>query len=360
MKFSVERDNLLHALGHANRIVAKSDAIPIMATALFEATGDRISIAATNTEIVARTGCRGDIAVEGRAAIRVGLLADILRKLPAGTALRFERDETTGQRAMLYRRSRATLPTLSPEAFAVFEIGADAVVMEVAAPDLARLLSVPAWVAKADHAYSFACGIHLHEAEGSIIGVAADGAVLSRVSASREGACVLPPVTVPLRSCAEIVKLAQAVGGGTVTLRATDRALSVEADGTVLTTKLIECQFPDYRRIIPDDPQPCAAVAYGDLSAALDRVRLLADDNYQTVLFEAANGVLTIAARSSTGGEISEQIEVEGDQARFAVDALNAVDADLIHLAGGHLGAPVVMRPAAGGSALAMLMPLRV
>lgn len=366
MKFAVERDNLLHALGHAHRIVSKTDAIPIMATALFEVFGGRLSITATNAEMVARTGCRADVEAEGRAAVRIHLLVDIIKKLPSGTALRFERDGATGQMTMLYRRSRAALPTLSPADFAAFDIGDAAVSLEVNSADLARLLSTPNWVPKADAAYIFACGIHLHyaEGEGAIIGVAADGSVLSRVAADCDAARALPPITVPLRSCGEIVKLAQA-SGGMMTLRATESALAVEADGTILTTKLLECQFPDYARIIPSDPQPCAAIPQADLSAVLDRVRLLADDKYQTVLFEIADGVMTLSARSAAGGEIVEQIEVDGGQglrfgmrAEFAISALGTMGADLIHLAGGQHGAPVVMRPAAGGGALAIIMPL--
>ncbi|WP_437871560.1 DNA polymerase III subunit beta [Methylorubrum extorquens] len=369
MKVAVERDNLLAALAHAHRIVAKSDSIPILSTVLMSTEGGRLGITARNPDMVAETSCLADVGAPGQIAVPLAPIAELLRRLPAGTAMRLEASDTAPEIAIRYRRSALSLPTLAVTEFAGFAVDADAIEVSIEAPTLIRILETPLHASNADDQRLFAQGVHLHFARdiGALCGVATDGRRMTRaVAAEFADAERFPPVTIGTRSAGELIKLAQDVGGGSIRLRINDRLLCAEADGTRLITKLIEGQYPDYARSIPTNLTQLAAMASHELEQALQRTLILADDKDRIVRCEVADGVLSIAARSQKGGAISEAVEVEGGDgisfgmnARMAVEALGALKADVVEISTAGFGSPILMRKRGSSEALCLVMPTR-
>ncbi|CAO4178976.1 DNA polymerase III subunit beta [Methylorubrum populi] len=369
MKVAVERDNLLAALAHAHRIVAKSDSIPILSTVLMSTEGGRLGITARNADMVAETSCVADVGTPGQIAVPLAPVAELLRRLPAGTAMRLEASDTAPEVAIRYRRSTLSLPTLAVAEFAGFTVDVSAVEVSIAAPTLIRLLETPLHASNVDDQRLFAQGVHLHFASdvSALCGVATDGRRMTRVVAPDfADAQRFPAVTIGTRSAGELIKLAQDVGGGMIRLRINDRLLCAEADGTRLITKLIETQYPDYARSIPTDLTKLVAMASHELESALQRALILADDKDRIVRCEVSSGVLSIATRSQKGGAISEAVEVEGGDgisfgmnARMAVEALAALKADVVEISTAGFGSPILMRKRGSTEAVCLVMPTR-
>lgn len=370
MKVAIERDNLLAALAHAHRIVAKSDSIPILSTVLMAAGDGQLAITARNADMVAETACPADVSDVGPVAVPLAPVVELLRRLPAGTAMRLATDAERSELAVHYRRSVLSLPTLDSTTFAAFSMEADAAAVAIDAATLIRLIETPLHASSVDDQRSFAQGVHLHFAEdvGGLCGVATDGRRMTRaIAADFPDARRFPPTTIGTRSCGEIIKLAQEVGGtGMIQLRISDRLLSAEAGGTRLITKLVETTYPDYARSLPTDLSKLAAMAAHEFELALQRTLILADDKDRIVQCEIANGVLSIAARSSKGGAISETVEVEGGDgirfgmnARMAVEALGALKADVVEISNAGFGSPILMRKRGSSDALCIVMPTR-
>lgn len=370
MKFSVERDSLLATLSHAHRIVARTSDVPILTTILLSATAGRVEIKATSTELVAETACPAEIEAGGQVAVPLAPLVELLRRLSAGTPLTFSLGEGGEGLTIRYRRSSATLPTLAAQEFSAFDMVGEAVELEVSATDLARLLETPVHVADPQSPWAFGVGVHLHFSaiDAALVGVATDQRRLTRIMLpAPDGAAGLPPITLATKPISEIVKLARDVGPEPLRLRITERLMSIAAGTTVLTTKLVDTRFPDYSRVIPSEMPRTAIVAAGELTAALQRTLVLADDKDRTVKCEIADGILSLNMRGQKGGSINETIEVEGGEgivfginASRAVEALAAIDADLIELASASPTAPVVMRAAKAPTVTCIVMPLLV
>ncbi|TXN26856.1 DNA polymerase III subunit beta [Methylobacterium sp. WL19] len=371
MKFVVDRDALFSALSHASRIVLRTDAVPILSTVLIRAGEGQLSVRATNLDILAETSCAADVEAAGDVAVPLAPLAELLKRLPAGTLVHAEQAQPTSELSLKYRKSSASLPTLEPSNSVDLPIGGEAVSLEMPGAVFARLLSTPAHIASADAAYTFACGVHLHyvEAEDSLVGVATNGYRLTKlmVPAPDEAARAMPSITVPAKSVGELVKAAQDVGAGNVTLLISERLLSLVAPGVRITTKLVETIFPDYARGMPTDLSRSTTVASADLSAALQRARILADDKDRIIRCEVVDDVLSLSARGQRGGAIRETIEVEGGNsicfgvnAHLVSEALSAIDADVIEICSADRSAPIIMRRPGSTEVTCLIMPLRV
>jgi DNA polymerase-3 subunit beta len=77
----------------------------------------------------------------------------------------------------------------------------------------------------------------------------------------------------------------------------------------VLSSRLIDGQFPNYRQLLPDSFEHELAVAGGELQDVVRRISLLAQKNAPLRL-AFAEGELTVSAQTPDVGEASETIPV--------------------------------------------------
>jgi DNA polymerase III subunit beta len=101
----------------------------------------------------------------------------------------------------------------------------------------------------------------------------------------RLAVCDLPDVSVlaagqkvllPSRALRELERVLPS--SGDVTLRLAERDATFEIDGTRLTTRLIEGEFPNYRQLIPTSYPNRLVIAREPLLDAIRRVRVMATD----------------------------------------------------------------------------------
>jgi len=113
-------------------------------------------------------------------------------------------------------------------------------------------------------------------------------------------------------------------GEGSLSLALTDKNVFVRMGATHLSSNLIDGQFPDYRRVIPDAQKYRALVEKQALEDALRRVSLLVEQKSRKVVFSLAAGALTVFSKESELGVATEELpcEYEGPEMSFAVNCL--------------------------------------
>jgi len=108
-------------------------------------------------------------------------------------------------------------------------------------------------------------------------------------------------------------------------------------DGAVLSSRLIEGQFPNYRQLLPESFEHELRLAGGELTDVVRRISLLAQKN-APLRMAFASGELTISAQTPDVGEASESLPVpfQGDpleigfNPEFLRDGLEAVEGDVV------------------------------
>src|SRR3954466_16272343 len=84
MEFTVSRSDLVRELSLSQGVVEKKTTIPILSNVLLEATGDRISLTATDLELGIRCSCPARVKKEGSGTVPAKKLLDYVRLLPEG------------------------------------------------------------------------------------------------------------------------------------------------------------------------------------------------------------------------------------------------------------------------------------
>lgn len=196
---------------------------------------------------------------------------------------------------------------------------------------------------------------------------------------------------VPARAMNEITRLAGDEDAITISLaagqarfevrrRAEDRdAEASPIDGlpgkyrsgaTTMVTRLIEGQYPNYERVIPQAHERKWTLVRGDLAAAVKRIAIVARDNANRVVLETEGSHLALSAESGTVGSARDEVEVarEGDDitiafnAKYLGDVLGAVDTEGVSFELTEPLRPGVVRPVGEGAVdyLCVLMPMQV
>jgi len=106
----------------------------------------------------------------------------------------------------------------------------------------------------------------------------------------------------------------------------------------VIVSRKIDGKFPNYRQVIPTDNPLKAQANREDLTHALKRVALLADEKSKMVRFEIQKGSLTLVSDNTDLGAAVEEVAIEydGDEvsiglnAKYVLDILNVMDVEAV------------------------------
>lgn len=142
------------------------------------------------------------------------------------------------------------------------------------------------------------------------------------------------------------------------------------ASTTTMVTRLIEGNFPNYERVIPQGHDRKLTLETAEFAKAVKRVAIVARDNANRVVLETEGAQLVLSAESGTVGSVRDEIEVarEGDDvqiafnAKYLNDVLGVVDTEGVVLELTESLRPGILRPIGDGAAdyLCVLMPMQV
>jgi DNA polymerase-3 subunit beta len=310
--------------------------MPSLGGILLTAHADGVSLRATDMEIGLSLKLEARVERQGSALLPGRLLVDVVRSLPSGEveiALRPEQRDveiTAGS-------SRFHLRTLSVEDFPRLpEIEGETMTMPAGA--FADTVERVARAASRDEVRPILTGILVSAQERTLTMVATDSYRLSVKHTELEQPVAQPlEANVPARALRELSRIVASEGAEEVEIALPGNQVLFRAGGVVLSSRLIEGQFPSYRQLIPESFDHEVRLPRAEFLDAARRVSQLAQRNAPLRL-AFAEGELTIAAETPEVGDASEAMPApfSGEaleiafNPEFLVAGIESVDSDEI------------------------------
>ena len=366
MKFAVDVGALKAVLHRACEVIERKTNIPILGNILIQVEGATVSITSTdlNRWFVERTPVALD-AVAGSITAPGRMLHDIASKLPAEGQLTAELDDTT--LVLRCGRSRFKLLTLPPTDFPAPEFATGAPRFQITSANLRRLIARTGFAMCNDASRYYLNGLHIHQENGRLRGVATDGHRLARVDVDIElnGVSSFPGVILP-RDTVLILDRLFGKSDEPISIELTPTACKVSDNSRMLISKLIDGTFPDYKRVIPDNPNVLKADAR-DLHDTIDRVGTVVEDGRGIKLsFNDNSVVISTTTRADQVGAASEELEVQFESwldivdiavnPRFALDIIDRLDCEIADIRLKTAGDPILF---VDQDAVFVVMPMR-
>ncbi len=372
MKLTIERAALLRSLGHVQSVVERRNTIPILANVLIEAEAGKLRLTATDMDLNIVDEVAAEVADSGATTAPAHTLYDIVRKLPDGAQVELATDGDSGRMVLRSGRSEFSLSTLPKEDFPAMGSGDLPQSFQLTAGALRDIIDRTRFAISTEETRYYLNGIYLHaaDADGTEVlrAVATDGHRLARFQLPLpEGAAGMPAAIIPRKTVNEVRKLIDETEDP-VTLSLSDTRIEFAFDATLLTSKLIDGTFPDYQRVIPAGNDKMMEVRCKDFAEAVDRVSTISSEKSRAVKLSVHSGSLTLSANSPENGTAVEELEIDyggqdleiGFNSRYLLDIAQQIEGEGAEFAMADASSPTIVRDAADGNALYVLMPMRV
>lgn len=363
MEVQVAREPLLRALQLLQNVVEPRQTLPILANILIEARDEGLRLAATDLEVGARVAVPATVVRPGSVTLAARKLLELVRELPSqpiGLALR-----ESGWVQLVCGSAAFRLVGLPAEEYPAFDLEGGDSWIGVDGARLRGALTRTGYAMSQDESRPYLNGLYLVIRERQARLVATDGHRLALARLDVDGDAELSGI-VPRKAVLEMGRALGAAEEVAIALRESQFAL--RTPGFVLTSKLIEGQFPNYEQVLPKGHPRSLTVEREALMAALRRVSVVADDRTRPVRLTAAPGTLRLAAASQELGEAEESLPAEfggeeltiGFNARYLLDAIMPMEGGRVVVELKDALSPGVLRSASDDSTLCVIMPMRM
>jgi len=339
MHVRVNRDGLMAVLGRVGGVVEKRQTLPILGNILLTAGEGCLEVAGTDLEVEIRTKMEAEVDDKGEMTVPARKIVEIIRALPEGIEVSFTVEKE--RVSVVAGRSRFALSTLPASDFPMMEVKEELVGFEVEQGNLRRLLDKTCFAMAQQDVRYYLNGLLLEVMPNRLVLVATDGHRLAKVE-EEVGLEVEEEVQVivPRKTVMELRKLLEAEKNEKAKIAITGRNLRAVLGKTVLTSKLVDGRYPDYRRVIP---QNLERVAYADRELfrhALLRTAILSNEKYRGVELRWGKGLLRLQAHNPEQEEAEEELEIQyaedevvmGFNAGYLVDVLNVLEEALVEV----------------------------
>lgn len=301
MKLICPREDLLHALQIVSRSVGARAGIPALAGVLLDLTQDRLALHTTDLELSTQIilPVSGEA---GRALLPVRYLSEIVR------SLRSDQVEIIGQDGGMRIEggtARYTLRSLPAEDFPQIAAGTAGKTFTIDAAEFSRAAGQVAVAASRDETRPVLTGVLL-EAEGDELRlVATDSYRLGLRKLTVRGAGELK-VIVPARAVQEVMRVA----AGEVKVTTGGPQIVFETGDVVIQSRLIEGEFPAYRKLLPETLPRSAVFDKASLIEELRGAAVFAQDA-TPVYIELEASLARLSCQAQGLGEALRTVECE-------------------------------------------------
>lgn len=366
MKLSLSTDELLTQLQTASRVASSRASVQALSGVMLSAEGDKPLLLATDMEVGLRVPLAGEIVQPGTAVLPARLLLDVVRSLP-GESVTLELRSHEQDVEVISGPAKFHLRTLRSEDFP-----------ELPAPDPSAV-SLPAQVfvetalqvsrsASKDETRPVLTGVLISAAAQELTMVATDSYRLSvkhsRLETALETAL---EANVPARALQELGRIAQSTEESELKISLGQNQVVFEIGQIVLSSRLIDGQFPNYRQLLPESVDHELRLSSAEIADVVRRVSLLAQKNAPLRL-SFGEGELTVSAQTPDVGEASETLPVPfsgdpfeiGFNPEFLRDGLESVESEELVLKLISPLRPGLIESPDGGGFVYLIMPIRL
>ena len=374
MDFHIPRNTLLAGIRKTLGIVEKKTTQPILNNVLLRIKENRLTIIATDVETTLVANYGAEVLSGGEITVSAKKLYEMIREIPEGI-VHVKRNEgntliVSCQKAV-YRISG-----IPAEEFpSIGEENSELSLCPLEKGILLDLIGKSFFAISQDETRPNLTGAFL-EAEESGGGssilrmVATDGhrlAVVDSVPTGQKVSCLPKGVIIPRKGLLEIKRLLEEDNTGDVFFGIDGGLCVIKSGEDVLKVSLIDAEFPNYRRVIPQEKGINVSVEKEKILHALKRINVISSEGYGGVVVNVKENLMVLTFQDSEVGDASDEIEIKytGEEIiksyniNYFLAAVEVIDDQQVNFEIGIDSKPSVVRGSSNDRYMCIIMPLK-
>jgi DNA polymerase-3 subunit beta len=316
MKFSVTKEKLLECLQQVQNVVSTRTTLPILSNVLLQTNGSEVRLTTTDLDVGVRGSFEAEVEKEGATTLPARRLFTIIRELPS-SEIQFDVD---GKNAASIRSGQSFFKILGlpEEEFPPLPKFDDSKVVTIRQKDLRDGLRKTSYAISTDETRYVLNGVLFSFKDNKLTLVATDGRRLAMLDIDLE----FPrsheaDIIVPTKAVTELQRLL--TDEGDVRVSVSTGQIAFDLNNTLLVSKLIEGNYPNYRQVIPGEMKERVTLERETFLNSLRRVSLLASDKSNSIKLNFSKNNIEITANTPEVGEAREALPVAYKGREFSI-----------------------------------------
>jgi DNA polymerase-3 subunit beta len=173
---------------------------------------------------------------------------------------------------------------------------------------------------------------------------------------------------IPKKAAHEMRRLLEEGGDGEPLIGFTKNLMIFRKSGLLLTSRLMEGNYPNYQQVIPKESNRRASVNRAEFESALRRVSVLSRDKANAVKVTFAPGKMTLFSSNPDFGEATEEMAARyegealntGFNARYLLDVFAVMDGETISLQMDNPLSPCLIQESDSPGFKCVVMPIKI
>lgn len=330
MRFNVSSSDLVKALSAVSGAVPTKATLPILETILFESEDGRLRLTATDLEISIMEYMSADIEEGGAVAIPARRLTETLRQLP-DIPVAFEIDEKFNVR---FSTDKGTYKLVGedPDEFPEVPDLNEGLTLETTRELVLKAINKTIFAVSTDDLRPAMMGVFFDIGPEESKFVATDGHRLVKYIQGDLTSEEQIQFIVPEKALSLVEK---ALHAEECLMTVTEDHVRYESGSTVVITRLINEQYPNYESVIPKDNDKRMVISKEQMLSTVRRVSIFSSTTTRQIRLQMESDTLTIRAEDiDMSSEAKETVACEYDDekmeigfnAKYLSDVLGNVD----------------------------------
>jgi len=308
MKLEIAKSAFLNGLQKVQNVVSLRSTLPILSNVLLTADKKSVSLTTTDLEVSVRCTAEATVHKPGNTTLPVRRLASIIRELP-DAVIEIEVDDKD-MAAVTCGSSFFKIIGLSEDEFPPLPKPEGKFAYTIDQGAFREMLRKTAYAASTDETRYVLNGVLLSFKNGKLTMVATDGRRLALVEQEVEfPAEAQADYILPTKAVNELMHVLR--DAGEMKIHASESQLLFEFDDVLVSSKLIDGTYPNYRQVIPSQCDERVAIERESLLTALRRVSLVTTDKSNAAKLTFGKNKLSITMTTPDVGEARETIPVK-------------------------------------------------
>jgi DNA polymerase-3 subunit beta len=316
MKFSATKEKLLEGLQQVQNVVSTRTTLPILSNVLLQAKEGAVHLTTTDLDVGVRGSFEANVDKTGATTLPARRLFTIIRELPSSEIS----VEVDGKNAASIRSGQSFFKILGlpEEEFPPLPKFENAKVVTMRQKDLHDGLRKTAYAISTDETRYVLNGVLFSFKENKLTLVATDGRRLAMLDIELE----FPrsheaDIIVPTKAVTELQRLLK--DDGEVKISVGSGQIAFDLNNTLLVSKLIEGNYPNYKQVIPSEAKERVTLERETFLNSLRRVSLLASDKSNSIKLNFSKNNIEITANTPEVGEAKESLPVQYKGREFSI-----------------------------------------
>jgi len=369
MKLQVLQENLVKAVSITSRFANAKAQLPILGNILLSVKRSKIYLSSTNLEISASVQVGAKIEEEGEISLPAKIISELVSNLPKETVnLSSEKEQlkvsVPGFSSMVLGMDPTDFPKVPTS------LDKDKTV-SVKYADLVNSLSKILFATSIDETRPILTGVLFMFSKKDLSMVATDGFRLSRKKVEFEGLFEgSKKIVVPKGVLSEISRISENEGNVLIGVKETEKQILFGEENVVLTSRLLEGEYPDFEKIIPKAATIKVTLDKEELLRAVKLASIFARESANIVRIKVLKDSIKVYAESGSSGNQETKVDakVESDEKefeiafnyRFVEDFLHSVSGEEVRMEFSGVSSAGVFVDTSDPNYLHLIMPVKI